>query len=561
MRKGLLFLAIMVSACANAQPLLVVKGAEVSISPGASIFIGGSVQIDSVSVFQHAGFAAIDGNLDNYGNLSQSGQIDLIGNWNNSGIYIATNNSIVQLNGINQQIKGDSASHYGQLNFTDIGLKELLVEASAFNANLGNSQLHTHQHTFLIRNSAASALVYDSAWVLSDLNGQLRRQTSVAGMYNFPVGDEFAMRLVQYQPVTASQVGVRYANVDANIDGLSRFQVSPELCALSDSAYVRLYDFPNSGTVGIRFPNAIVDNFPVLCQRNSSLAQSWNPALVTSFETVADTTTFILTPSSSNVAFILGRLRPEQPVILGDDELCSFSLQQEYSIESIGSNTLVWSVSGGVANIQSDVSVLVDWGENGTGLVSLVQTDVFGCSSLPSDMSIVLHPLPSASIGLISPALPFENEVYQLYSENQAALYSWQFSHGISFIDSLIQVSFDQPGNYQAVLQVENEFGCLDTAQVSIEILEGLLMGNVITPNGDGINDYFEFPNSGITKYKLSVFNRWGTVVFESDQAKTSWDGRDASGQQVTPGTYFYVLNARSGQTDYSKKGSLQIIY
>lgn len=561
MKKGFLSIVLLASAFANAQPLLVVKGAEVSVSPGVSVFIGGSILIDSTSVFQHSGFAAIDGSLDNSGTLNQSGQIDLGGNWNNSGIYTATNSSVVQLVGGNQQIEGDSSSNFGQLNFTSVGLKELLVDASAFQANLGNSQLHTYQHTFLVRNSAVTALVYDSAWVLSDFNGQLRRQTSFAGIYNFPVGDEFAMRLVQYQPVTTSQVGVRYANVDANVDGLSRFQVSPELCVLSDSAYVRLYDFPNTGTLSIRFPRAITNDFPVLCQRNSSIAQSWNPSTVASFESIADTSTFILTPSSSNAAYILGRVRPEQPIIQGDEELCILSLQQEYSMDLSNTNTLIWSVSGGIFSNQADGSILVDWGSNGTGFVSLVQTDEFGCSSLPGDLTIILHPLPSASIGLLKPSLPFENEVYQLYSDNQADSYSWQFSDGSSYTDSLVQITFDQPGIYSVILQVENEFGCIDTAQASIEILEGLLIGNVITPNGDGVNDYFELPNSGIVTYNLSIFNRWGSVVFESDQAKISWDGRDASGQRVTPGTYFYVLNAQSADTDYSKKGSLQVIY
>ncbi|MEM7298175.1 MAG: gliding motility-associated C-terminal domain-containing protein, partial [Bacteroidota bacterium] len=62
---------------------------------------------------------------------------------------------------------------------------------------------------------------------------------------------------------------------------------------------------------------------------------------------------------------------------------------------------------------------------------------------------------------------------------------------------------------------------------------------NIITPNQDGLNDVFFvgsldlFPESGIT-----IFDRWGTVVFESNDYQHDWDGDDAP-----EGTYYYVIN------------------
>jgi gliding motility-associated-like protein len=62
---------------------------------------------------------------------------------------------------------------------------------------------------------------------------------------------------------------------------------------------------------------------------------------------------------------------------------------------------------------------------------------------------------------------------------------------------------------------------------------------NVFTPNGDGLNDFFEiedlylFPNSA-----LKVFDRWGALVYESSNYTNNWDGKDLPG-----GTYFYIFD------------------
>ena len=72
------------------------------------------------------------------------------------------------------------------------------------------------------------------------------------------------------------------------------------------------------------------------------------------------------------------------------------------------------------------------------------------------------------------------------------------------------------------------------------------------SPNGDGINDYFEildveqYPNA-----KLTVYNRWGAEVYHSEHYSNDWDGRATNtifGKDVLPaGTYFYILELGDG--------------
>ncbi len=66
---------------------------------------------------------------------------------------------------------------------------------------------------------------------------------------------------------------------------------------------------------------------------------------------------------------------------------------------------------------------------------------------------------------------------------------------------------------------------------------------NVFSPNQDGVNDLFvPFPYRGVKRIDLTVFNRWGNVVFTSEDPDILWDGKNQkSGVEVPQGVYFYV--------------------
>lgn len=66
---------------------------------------------------------------------------------------------------------------------------------------------------------------------------------------------------------------------------------------------------------------------------------------------------------------------------------------------------------------------------------------------------------------------------------------------------------------------------------------------NVFTPNNDASNDKFDIKIKGETKYDLTIYNRWGTKVFESTDASYDWDGTNKNDGTACPqGTYFYVF-------------------
>jgi gliding motility-associated-like protein len=73
---------------------------------------------------------------------------------------------------------------------------------------------------------------------------------------------------------------------------------------------------------------------------------------------------------------------------------------------------------------------------------------------------------------------------------------------------------------------------------------------DVITPNGDGANDFFELPDlqdcgSGTPSFpnnELIIINRWGTVVFRQKDYKNNWAGTNQNNDPLPQGTYFYTL-------------------
>lgn len=65
---------------------------------------------------------------------------------------------------------------------------------------------------------------------------------------------------------------------------------------------------------------------------------------------------------------------------------------------------------------------------------------------------------------------------------------------------------------------------------------------NIITPNNDEYNESLGFLNETFITYHLQVFNRWGQIVFESEDSKESFEGKTKDGKKLSSGTYFIIF-------------------
>ncbi|MFO7932465.1 MAG: gliding motility-associated C-terminal domain-containing protein [Bacteroidales bacterium] len=94
-----------------------------------------------------------------------------------------------------------------------------------------------------------------------------------------------------------------------------------------------------------------------------------------------------------------------------------------------------------------------------------------------------------------------------------------------------------------------NQYGCEEWDSVFIDVIEDLEVYNVFSPNGDGVNDFFEIENAGrFPDMIVEVYSRWGDQLFSSKgyDDGSRWDGT-ARGKEVPVGTYYYVVIPYSG--------------
>ncbi|MDF2448817.1 MAG: hypothetical protein K0R26_1321 [Bacteroidota bacterium] len=93
--------------------------------------------------------------------------------------------------------------------------------------------------------------------------------------------------------------------------------------------------------------------------------------------------------------------------------------------------------------------------------------------------------------------------------------------------------------------------GCFFQSQAQItslydtnDSISNIIVPNVFTPDFDSINDVFKPYLDEIVELNLSIFNRYGNVVFETTRLNGFWDGRTTSGEPCKDGVYFCILNA-----------------
>ncbi|HCQ28656.1 MAG TPA: hypothetical protein DIU39_00105, partial [Flavobacteriales bacterium] len=154
-------------------------------------------------------------------------------------------------------------------------------------------------------------------------------------------------------------------------------------------------------------------------------------------------------------------------------------------------------------------------------------------------------------------------EVSFINKTNNANFVTWDFGDGETSqeIDPVHTYAFNN--NYTVILSTGVNSKCTtDTVKVidvkSFDELFDIQISNVLTPNGDGKNDYFkvQIPGKVNECTQITIFNRWGEEVYSSDNYSTQWDGRTPSGKFVPAGTYYYIVDING--MDY--KGSITVI-
>jgi gliding motility-associated-like protein len=122
--------------------------------------------------------------------------------------------------------------------------------------------------------------------------------------------------------------------------------------------------------------------------------------------------------------------------------------------------------------------------------------------------------------------------------------FHWDFGDGSSSILENPSHNYADTGVYVVTLSIINDVGCVSTVQHPVEVYPPyhLYVPNAFTPDDDGLNDYFMPVAVGVLKSEMFIFNRWGGIIFQSNERNAAWNGRDSNGDKVQLGVYVYLL-------------------
>jgi gliding motility-associated-like protein len=188
-----------------------------------------------------------------------------------------------------------------------------------------------------------------------------------------------------------------------------------------------------------------------------------------------------------------------------------------------------------------------------SGWYYITATDAVCTATDSVFVDILDPPLASITAAPISGFSPFTTTF--LNQSQNGDSYWWDFGNGetLSVNNTASQtMTYEGEGPLDITVCVAAiQQGCQDTACIVVTILEfipppNLEAPNVFSPNGDDVNEVWEFVFlENVSEVELVIVNRWGNVVFEQTAPIPAWNGKLQNGNDAAEGIYFYRYKAQ----------------
>jgi gliding motility-associated-like protein len=218
-----------------------------------------------------------------------------------------------------------------------------------------------------------------------------------------------------------------------------------------------------------------------------------------------------------------------------DSVVCA---NEPFFLRASGANNYVWQPTHLVFNKYSaETQASIDQ----TSLLTVTGIDSLGCSGSESVM-IRIYPRVPFRLGndrVIDFGEEIILETFSSYPIN------WEENPYISCTTCNNPTVFPQETTTY-IGEITTDYGCPERDSVTVFVRGELYVPNAFTPDGDGLNDIFKAEGLDIVKFNMKVFNRWGELIFESDDINHGWNGSSGNNSYYSPpGIYQYIIVAQ----------------
>lgn len=188
--------------------------------------------------------------------------------------------------------------------------------------------------------------------------------------------------------------------------------------------------------------------------------------------------------------------------------------------------------------------------------LSYTLPNVNGCDSVIT-VNLTVLPEPIAAFTSNPELLEFGMTEIQLLDQSLGQIDTWEWvfttENGTTQTSNLqnpiFNLSNSLTGSITFELTVSNNLGCSDNVSSVLTILEdaAIYIPNTFSPDGDAFNNTFQAVGKNISSkgFELTVFNRWGEIIFSSQDPNIGWNGYVADRGAAPDGVYSYQLSYR----------------
>ncbi|MGY0041207.1 T9SS type B sorting domain-containing protein [Pedobacter sp. NJ-S-72] len=173
---------------------------------------------------------------------------------------------------------------------------------------------------------------------------------------------------------------------------------------------------------------------------------------------------------------------------------------------------------------------------------------------------LTINPLPVVSI-VSSAGLEISKGITTKLTASGGTSYVWANASGVISGQNTAVLTIRPAQTATYTVTATNATGCTSTEQITISVdddYKTIDATNILTPNGDGVNDLFVIRNIDMyPNNEVKIFDRAGRLIYAKKSYDNSWDGT-INGNPLSEGTYFYVLDFGNGRSRF--KGFITLV-